>query len=321
MTVVRVISFGCSRASFRPSSRPPSVRSFSWSFCGSLTAEADGDLPLRLAPSLPLPTAHLADRPAHAGDEPLAAGELGFRGGETRSDPPLLERQHIDAIRFGIDPRRVAYDVDEPIKRMQAAEKIIVFAVGTRQKRGEMAEPNTLQALDTVESAKRMDVLRTDAVDQNLVELAQLARARHRERQYVPEWKAEIIDQHLASRIRMPLGRIERRQQIVELAGARIEIDLGGQSFDQPIDLVDVLLHESRRKGFEMLDLRGRGRGRKRVRHQVTDLAAVKVGILPAPQRIETNIELALESIDHERIEADETILTDELIKPVLPLD
>src|SRR5215831_21402525 len=131
----------------------------------------------------------------------------------------------------------------------------------------------------------------------------------------------EIIDQHLASRIRMPLGRIERRQQIVELAGARIEIDLGGQSLDQPIDLVDVLLHESRRKGFEMLDLRGRRRGRKCVRHQVTDLAAVKVDILPAPQRIETHIELALEPIDHERIETGETILADELIKPILPLD
>src|SRR5262249_50789820 len=107
---------------------------------------------------------------------------------------PLLERQHVDPIRFGIDARRVAYDVDEPIKRVQAAEQIIVFAVGARQKRGEMAEPNTLQALNAVEPAKRMDVLRTDAVDQNLVELAQLARARHRERQYVPEWKAEIID-------------------------------------------------------------------------------------------------------------------------------
>src|SRR5262249_45308135 len=250
--------------------------------------------------------AGVAGGPAKAGDELLAAGEMGFLGGENRSEPPLLERQHIDPIGFAIDPRRVAHDVDEPIKRMQAAEKIIVFAVGTRQKRGEMAEPNTLQALDTVESAKRMDVLRTDAVDQNLVELAQLARARHRERQYVPEWKAEIIDQHLASSIRMPLGRIERRQQIVELAGARIEIDLGGQSFDQPIDLVDVLLHESRRKGFEMLALRGRGRGRKCARHQVTDLAAVKVDILPTPQRIETHIELALEPIDQERIETGE---------------
>ena len=119
----------------------------------------------------------------------------------------------------------------------------------------------------------------------------------------------------------MPLGRIERRQQIVELAGARIEIDFGGQSFDQAIDLVDMLRHEPRREGFEMLDLRGRGRGGECVRHQVADLAAIKVSILAAPQRIEADIELALEPIDHQRIETDETILTDELIKPVLSLD
>src|SRR6516162_9396834 len=275
----------------------------------------------RLVRSLPLRTADLADRAAQAGDQFPTASEVGFLGGENRREPPLLERQHVDPIRFGIDPRRVAHDIDEPVKRMQAAEEIIVFAIGARQERGEMTEPDAFQALDAIESAKRVDILRTDTVDQNLVELAELARTRHRERQHVPEWKAEIVDQHLASRIRMPLGRIERRQQIVELAGARIEIDLGGQSFDQPINLADVLLHESRRKGFEMLDLRRRGRGRECVRHQVTDLAAVKVGILPTPQRIETNIELALEPIDHERIETDETILTDELIKPVLPLD
>src|SRR5262249_55273259 len=173
--------------------------------------------------------ADLADRAAQAGDELPATGEMGFLGGENPREPPLLERQHVDPIRFGIDPRRVAYDVDEPVKRVQAAEKIIVFAVGARQKRGEMAEPDTLQALDAVESAKRVHILRTDAVDQNLVELAQLARTRHREGQYVPEWKAEIVDQHLAARIHVPLGRIERRQQIVKLAGARIEIDLGGQ--------------------------------------------------------------------------------------------
>src|SRR5262249_61161870 len=87
-----------------------------------------------------------ADGGAQAGDELPAAGDVGSLGGENRREPPLLERQHVDPILFGIDPRRVAYDVDEPIKRVQAAEKIIVFAVGARQKRGEMAEPNTLQA-------------------------------------------------------------------------------------------------------------------------------------------------------------------------------
>src|ERR1700730_13390580 len=82
-----------------------------------------------------------------------------------------------------------------------------------------------------------------------------------------------------------------------------------------------MLRPEPRREGFEMLALRGRGRAGECVRHQVADLAAIKVGILAAPQRIETDIELALEPIDHQRIEINETILPDELIKPVLSLD
>ena len=84
---------------------------------------------------------------------------MGFLGGENRRESPLLERQHVDPIRFGIDPRRVAYDVDEPVKRMQAAEEIIVFAIGARQERGEMTEADAFQALDAIESAKRVDVL------------------------------------------------------------------------------------------------------------------------------------------------------------------
>src|SRR5262249_45551814 len=180
-----------------------------------------------------------------------------------------------------------------------------------------MAKADALQALDAIESAQRVGILRTDAVDENLVELAELARARHRERQHVPEWKTEVVDQHLAPCTRMPLDRIERRQQIVELAGARIKIDFGGQSLDPAIDPADLWPPVPRREGFEIVDPRGRGRGGECVRHQVADLAAIKVGILAAPQRIEANVELALESIDHQRIEADETILTDELIKPV----
>src|SRR6516164_11680646 len=115
-------------ASFRPSSWPPSVPLFSWSFCGSLTAAADGDSSLRLVRSLHLRTADLADRPAQAGDQFPAASEVGCLGGENRREPSLLERQHVDPIRFGIGPCRVAHDVDEPVKRVQAAEEIIVFA-------------------------------------------------------------------------------------------------------------------------------------------------------------------------------------------------
>ena len=78
-----------------------------------------------------------------------------------------------------------------------------------------------------LEALERAGVLRADAVDQDLVELADLARAGHRERQHVPEREAEIVDQHFAARVGMPLRRIERGQQIVEVAGAGVELDLG----------------------------------------------------------------------------------------------
>src|ERR671937_281341 len=114
---------------------------------------------------------------------------MGFLGGEDRGETTLLERQHVDAARLGIDTRGVAYNVDEPVKGMQATEEIVIFAIGARQEAGEMAEANALQAIGAAESGKRMGVLRTDAVDQNLVELTKLARARKRKRQHVPERK------------------------------------------------------------------------------------------------------------------------------------
>src|SRR5262249_15955519 len=68
-----------------------------------------------------------------------------------------------------------------------------------------------------------------------------------------------------------------------------------------------------------MLDLRAGRCGRKDVGGQLTRLAAVKVGSFPAPQLVKSAIEFALESIDNEGIEAGETVLIDQLIKPILP--
>src|SRR5262245_47372822 len=151
-----------------------------------------------------------------------------------------------------------------------------------------------------------MRILRADAVDQNFVKLADLARTRHRKRQHVPERKAEIIDQYLPARLRMPLGRIERCQQIIEVTRACIQVDLGGQLRDQPVDLVALALHESSRIYLKMLDLRGRWRGRKNVGSQIAHLAAIELGAFPTPQVIKADIELALEPIDKERIEPSE---------------
>src|SRR5262249_56651988 len=97
--------------------------------------------PATLARPRPLRTADLADRAAQAGDELPATDEMGFLGGENPREPPLPERQPVDPIRFGIDPRRVAYAVDEPARRVQAAAKIIVFAVGAPPNCGGMTVP------------------------------------------------------------------------------------------------------------------------------------------------------------------------------------
>src|SRR6202043_1298870 len=96
------------------------------------------------------------------------------------------------------------------------------------------------------------------------------------------------------TRVRMPLVRIERGQQIVEITRARIEINLGGELRDQAIDLLDMLLHERGRVGVQILDLAGRWSGRKDLRNEVTHLLAVIGGIFPTAQRVEPQVEFPL---------------------------
>src|SRR5262249_20731643 len=178
-------------------------------------------------------------------DQIAAVGEVRLPGGDDGRKAALLERQHVNSIRLRINACGVANDVDESVKRMQAPEEVIVFPIGARQERGEMAEANALQAFNAIESRKRACILRADPVDQNFVEFANLARTRHREGQHVPEREAEIIDKHLLARLRMPLGRIERSQEIVDFARARTEIDLDSELLDQTVELGHVLLHKA----------------------------------------------------------------------------
>ncbi len=63
-----------------------------------------------------------------------------------------------------------------------------------RRTRRNGRSPMPLRLSMPVEAAQRVGVLRADAVDQDLVELAHLAPAGDRERQHVPERKAEIVD-------------------------------------------------------------------------------------------------------------------------------
>src|SRR5260370_11122536 len=119
-----------------------------------------------------------------------------------------------------------------------------------------MAEADALQPLDAIESGKRAGVLRADPVDQNLVELANLAGTRHREGQHVPERKAEIIDKYLPARLRMPRGGIERSQQVVDFTRARIEVDLVVQLLNQADALGHMFVHERGPVSLDVPDLR-----------------------------------------------------------------
>ena len=119
----------------------------------------------------------------------------------------------------------------------------------------------------------------------------------------------------------MPFVGIERGEKIVELAGVGVEIDLGGQPLDQPVELVGVLLHEPAWHRRQLLHLSRRRLAGKNVRHQGAQLRAVECGPLAAPKPVEARIEFALEPVDHDRIEAGEAFLTEQLVEPVLPLD
>src|SRR5262249_49174838 len=138
---------------------------------------------------------------------------------------------------------------------VQPAEQIIVLTIGPRQERSEMSEADPFEAPDPLETLERARVLRTDAIDQDLVELTYLARADHREGQHVPEWEAEIVDQHLAPRLGAPFSRIERGQELVDVPGRCIEVDLPGEPLDQLVELAELAFHERLGVVVQVLDL------------------------------------------------------------------
>src|ERR1700722_9570074 len=106
-----------------------------------------------------------------------------------------------------------------------------------------MAKADAPQALDTAEFLQRLNVLRADAVDKNLVQFAGLVRGRHRKGENVPEGEAEIIHQHLAPCLRLPGGRVDGSEQLVEVTGAGGKVDFASKYFNKPVNLLPVQLH------------------------------------------------------------------------------
>src|SRR3981081_4375262 len=120
------------------------------------------------APPSGLP--HRSHTPPQRRDQVPAVGEMLALGGENLHEAALLERQHVGASVRGVAPGGVADDIDQPVERMQAAEQVIVLAVGAREERREVAEADALEALDACEALERARILRADAVDQDLIE-------------------------------------------------------------------------------------------------------------------------------------------------------
>ena len=107
-----------------------------------------------------------------------------------------------------------------------------------------MSKADALEAADALKALERTRVLRADAVDQDLVELAHLVRADHWEGQHVPEREAEIVDQHLTARLGMPILGIKCREQHVKVAGRGLQINLGRELRDQAIEPVEMAVGE-----------------------------------------------------------------------------
>ena len=68
-------------------------------------------------------------------------------------------------------------------------------------------------------------------------------------------------------------------------------------------------------------DLAGRWSGWENLRNEVAHLLAVIGGVFPTTQRIELQIELAFQPIDHLGIEAVEAFLIEQTVESILALD
>src|SRR5262249_9876798 len=122
-----------------------------------------------LAPSARL---HFGDAAPQRGDELLAVRKMRLLGVENPREGPLFQRREVDALAAQVASDGVADNIHQPFQCVQAAEQIIVLAIGARKEPGEMAEADALEALRTFKAFERGDVLRADPIDKDLMQLA-----------------------------------------------------------------------------------------------------------------------------------------------------
>src|ERR1700738_4284417 len=225
--------------------------------------DAAGGTPLRLLERRQgrltlLLVRHLLKALTQASYEALALDEMPFFTIENSGESSLLQSPNINMRAHRVDPGGVADDIDQPVERVQPAHEVVVLAVSARKKCGEVTKPDASQTLDATERAGRTRVVRADSIDEDLPQLAVLTPTGNRKSEHVPERKAEIVDQHFPSGFRMPLGRIERGQKVIEIAGRGVQIDLLCQALDQRIDFVPLLVDEPLCIRFDVLHFASR---------------------------------------------------------------
>src|SRR5204862_6691354 len=101
----------------------------------------------------------------------------------------------------------------------------------------------------------------------------------------------------------MPLRRIEPSEQHVDVARARIEIDLGRQPVDQLGDAIGMALDEVARKTAQVSDISFGRHDCKKVGGERAALRAEEPQVFALLENVEAAVEVALEPVDGAGIE------------------
>src|SRR3990167_10390895 len=194
-------------------------------------------------------------------DQVGAVGQVPLLGVEDRGEAAPLPGERRTPHAAGIEAGGIADDVDQAVEGVQAPEQVVVLAISAREESGEMAEADTAQARRTAEPPETVGVLRAQAIDQDAVELARALAAHHGKGEHVPKGETQVADDDLAALLWMPMLRGAPRQQSVDVAGARFEVDDTRQMIHQRVEFTPVALGETPGETATFLEAGRRRRG------------------------------------------------------------
>ena len=263
--------------------------------------------------------AQSGDAAAQCSDQRRAVRKVLLLRIQNLHEAALLQRQNRIPFAIHIELRRIANDVDQPVQCVNTSQEVIVLAIGARKKRREMRKTNAFETAATTELLECIGILRANAIDQNLIELANFTPSHDRECQNVPKWKSEVVDQNVTTRVRMPLFGINGCQQHIDVGSAGIEIDLRRQPIHQKVDALQVKSHKLAGILFEVLGISGRGR--EQALDQIASRGFESRRIFEAVEDAQAIVEAALQSIDDPPVETAEMRLVEDLIESILPFD